>query len=301
MVRVETIVSFLFVGLLACAGLSPLSAAQDEGVVAVTKPSGDVTMSFSHPGRIAKLLVAEGNEVKAGQLLVQQDDSAEQVQLAQLKAQADDITRIKASEAEMMQKKVDLRRMEQLSGKGAASETELEHAKLDVLIGELSVQLAKFNNEQDRRKYEETRLQVERMKIISPIDATVVQTFMKAGESVDTPTKVIRVVQVNPLWVDVAVPKQANQKFLIGQKAEIVLPYGEGKMDGKVTFISEVEDAASQTVAVRVEVPNPARRRAGENVRVIFPSGNAQAGETPAPKASARTAATQPVAKPSGN
>ncbi len=274
-------------------------AALADGVDAVTKPSGDVTMSFSHPGRIAKLLVKEGDGVKEGQLLVQQDDTAEQVQLAQLKAQADDVTRIKAAEAEMEQKKVDLRRMEQLSGKGAASETELEHARLDVTIGDLSVKLAVFNNDQDRKKYEETRLQVARMKIISPINGTVVQTFMKEGESVDTPTKVIRVVQINPLWVDVSIPKQPNQQLALGQKAVITLPYSEGTMEGKVTFISAVEDAASQTVTARVEVPNPTLRRAGENVKVTFPGMGQTANPSVKPAlAPARAATSQPAGKP---
>ena len=50
------------------------------GIGAITVPSADVTLSFIQPGRIAKVLVKKGDSVNGGQLLIKQDDAAEQAQ-----------------------------------------------------------------------------------------------------------------------------------------------------------------------------------------------------------------------------
>ena len=75
----------------------PLQAAVAGGIRAVTRPSADIMLSFVQPGRIVFLPLKEGDAVKADQILVRQDDAAEQIQLAQLKAQAEDTTQIQAA------------------------------------------------------------------------------------------------------------------------------------------------------------------------------------------------------------
>jgi hypothetical protein len=42
-------------------------------------------------------------------------------------------------------------------------------------------------------------------------------------------------------------------------------------VEGMVIYIGAVADAASGTLRVRVQVPNKARRPAGEHVSIIFP------------------------------
>ena len=58
----------IFLGLLALIlPISPVSAQISplEGIAAVTSPSADVTLSFVQPGRIAEVLIKEGENVKA--------------------------------------------------------------------------------------------------------------------------------------------------------------------------------------------------------------------------------------------
>ena len=65
-------------------------------VQAVTKPSVDVTLSFTHPGRVAEVLVKEGDQVTADQIVAKEDDTEEMAALAVAQAQADDNTRYEA-------------------------------------------------------------------------------------------------------------------------------------------------------------------------------------------------------------
>ena len=260
------------VGLLMAAG-GARAAAPEAGIEAVTKPSADVTLSFSRPGRVAEVRVREGDTVKPDDLLVRLDDEAERIEVDQLKAQADDLIRIKAAEAQVVQKKEDLKKLEWAGKEGAATQWEIEHARLEVVIGELSTDLARFNQRQDRYKYEVAKAQLDRMRLPSPVAGKVEEVMVEVGEAADPNTKVIRVVKTDVLWADVPVPLAVGRTLVAGQMAQVEFPQSDGKgVDGKVLYAAAVADAASETLIVRVEISNPSGRPAGERVRVRFPA-----------------------------
>jgi RND family efflux transporter MFP subunit len=243
------------------------------GVRAVTRPSADITLSFVQPGRIAFVSCKEGDAVKADRVLVRQDDEAEQILLAQLRAQAEDTTRIRAAEASLAQKKVDLTKLEKAAASKAATALEVAHAKLDVTIAELSLELARFEHEQAARKFQEQEMRVRQMQLRSPIDGLIEKVDVEVGASVNGLENVIRVVQTNPLWIDAPVPLQQAIDLKPGMAARVQvagagsgIPIGEGR----VIFVAAVADAASGTLRVRIEVPNESRRPAGEHVLVSF-------------------------------
>lgn len=256
-------------------GTGSASPAPAGGIRAITKPSADVTQSFVQPGRIAAVHFKEGDAVKAEQALVQQDDAAEQVLLAQLKAQSEDITQIRASEASLAQKKVDLQKLEKAAASNAATALEVEHAKLDVTIAQLSLDLARFEHEQAGRKHQEQKVRVDNMLLKSPIDGYIEKIDVEVGESVNTTTNidVIRVVQVDPLWIDTPVPLAQAAGLKVGMTARVELAESGKKGligEGRIIFVGAVADAASGTLRVKIEVPNKARRPAGEHVLVSF-------------------------------
>jgi RND family efflux transporter MFP subunit len=242
-------------------------------IEAVTKPSADIELSFVRVGRVAEVLVKEGDIVKAGQLLARQDDRVEQLQLLQLKAKAVNRTRIEAAAAELLQKEEDLKKIEGAKKKGAATDWEVEHARLNVKIAELSLQLAKFEHEQDRGKYEEVKADVERMRLSSPIDGLVEEVSIEPGESAQPMKAAVRVVKIDPLWIDVIAPLQVAQSLKSGETGHITFP-GQGvqkvgqRIEGRISFVSAVSKAASDTLRVRVEMANPGRRPAGERVTI---------------------------------
>ncbi len=263
-----------------CLAMGPLlnstSGGVGTGVRAITRPSADITLSFVQPGRIAGVQFKEGDLVKAGNVLVRQDDAAEQVQLAQLKAQSEDTTQMQASEASLAQKKVDLEKLQKAAASNAATFLEVEHAKLDVTIAQLSFELAKFEHEQAGRKYEEYRIRVENMQLKSPVDGRIETVDVEVGESANALADVIRVVQIDPLWIDAPVPWAEGIGLKAGTAARIQF-VESGKAastaEGRVIFVAAVADAASGTLRVRIEAPNKTDRPAGEHVLVTFTGG----------------------------
>jgi multidrug efflux pump subunit AcrA (membrane-fusion protein) len=111
------------------------------------------------------------------------------------------------------------------------------------------------------------------MSLKSPIDGKIETIHKEVGESVNALEEVIRIVRIDPLWIDVAVPMAQTAKIRKGGKA--VVEFQEpGKMteEGQIIFISAYASAGSDTLTVRVQVPNKTNRPARENVMVSFPT-----------------------------
>lgn len=265
-----------------------LAATAGEPLRGLSKPSSDVTLSFVRPGKIASIPVKDGDAVKAGQVLAEQDDLAERFNLEQLKAQAEDVIRIDAAQAQLDQKKVDLKKLQKAAEFNAATVLEVEHAVLDVKIADLSLALARFEREQARLKFKEMEQQVARMRILCPIDGKVEKLSKKQGESVDALDPVVRVVNTDVLWVEVPTDPRTVSTLACGQEAELDFPTDSAAdpkktCTGKIIFIPSVKDGASNTCLVRVEAGNVFNRRAGEHVMVTFlPQAQASAAARPA-------------------
>lgn len=241
------------------------------GIPAITTPSADVTLSFLQPGQIDVIQSKEGQFVKKGDLILSQYDLAEQAQLAQIEAESQDVTKIRAAEATLAQKKMDLEKLEWANSRGAATELEVEHSKLDVKIAEFSLGLATLEHEQALRKYEEAKIRVENMRLRSPVDGYIEKLQVEKGESVQSLEGVVRIVKTDPLWIDVPVPLATANGLRIHDNASVIFPDPNAmELSGKVVFIGHAADAASSTLRVKVEVSNEVGRPSGEHILVSF-------------------------------
>lgn len=255
-----------------------------EPIKAITSPSRDLTLSFTRAGRLANVLVRQGQKVRAGEVLAQLDDSVEQKQLALLKAKADNTTAVQAAKLKLQRAKAVLEKVQSAYASKAAPQRELDDAQLDAGMAEIEVVSAQLEHEQNVGKYEQARLDLERMRLTCPADGEIERVMAKAGQSVDALAAAIRLVNVDPLWIDTPVPLDIGRRISAGGKALVQLPGLAVPAEGKVIHVSRVADPASETLEVRVELPNPSARLAGEHVTVTFPQPAGQAATTPAAK-----------------
>jgi RND family efflux transporter MFP subunit len=258
-------------GLALLAATAAFAAEPSEGVEAVTRPSADITLKFTQPGLLAEVKVKDGDRVSADDVLARLDDEVERLQVAKLKAAAEDRVHVDAAEAQVAQRKADLKKLEWAGQEGAATQWEIDHARLDVVIGELSVRKAEFDLKQAELDWRLAEATLKRMKLSTPVDGIVHRVFFEEGEAVQALEEVIRVVAIDPLWVDVPVPLPVARGLKLGDPATVAFPDPRGEaVAGKVIHVSVVADAAANTLTVRVEVPNASSRPAGERVRVGF-------------------------------
>ncbi len=264
--------SFVFSAVLIGLMTSMPVLSRAETLQGITAPNADITLSFVVAGRVSDVQVEPGTTVEKDQLLVHLYDEPEKIQCKQLKMLSEDRTKINAAKAELAQKQVDLKKLEQARAKGAASVWEVEHLFLNVRIAELSLQSAILEQQQYRQRYDHASSQLVRMRLAAPIAGLVEEVNVEVGESIGTLGPVVRIVQNDPLWIDVPVPMAQALNLTVDQDVWITFPGAtdEATPNGRIINISAVADAASETLRIRIEVPNPLKRPAGERVAVAF-------------------------------
>jgi RND family efflux transporter MFP subunit len=249
-------------------------AANCQEFEAVSKPSADIVLSFVKPGRISAVPCKEGDTVRTGELLAKQEDRADQVRVKMLAIQAEDETKIKMTEAELLQKTKDLVKLEEALQKGAATNWETDHARLDVETTRIALDQARLEHEQHIRRHEEATIEYEQLHLLSPVNGYVEEVEIEVGESVQAFDPVIRVVQTDPLLIDVPVSVPLANKLNKNQTANVTFPPANSNdvqtIEGKIENIASVAEAASNTLRVRIKVPNKIKRPAGERVIVSF-------------------------------
>jgi RND family efflux transporter MFP subunit len=258
----------LIPGLLFLLCMPNLSHALD--VEAITKPSADISLSFVQHGKVDKVTIREGGHVSVGDLLASLEGQVEMVQYQLLAAKANDTTIIKIGQAELLQKKEDLLKMEEAYRNGAVTDWEVDHARLGVETALLEVELAEFEHAQDQLKHKEFKTALNNLHIRSPVKGIVEEVKIEKGESIQALAPIIRIVDIEDLLIDIAVPLSRAKSLGVNQKAVIKFADGE-EVQGKIDHIASVADSAANTLRINVLAPNPGKRPAGERVTVSFP------------------------------
>jgi membrane fusion protein (multidrug efflux system) len=238
-------------------------------VEAITMPQADIFLGFVTGGLVDKVMAKEGDLVKKGSLLAKLNDSVERIELERLTALAEDTTRLEVAEADFAQKRADLKKLQLAMESGAATEMEIEHAILAATTTELQVRMEKFQRLQHQQNRQGLMAKLNRMQIVSSVSGGVEEINIEPGESVEALAPVIRVVQNDPLWVDAPIPLEYARLLKVGSPVQVFFPDAHKQsVQGRIIYIATVADAASDTLRIRVEIPNPKRRMAGERVLV---------------------------------
>lgn len=113
-----------------------------------------------------------------------------------------------------------------------------------------------------RLREEELKKDQEALKlrtIVSPIDGVVVERRLVPGELIRSEKSVVlRLAQINPLNVEVIAPAKLFGSVRVGMSGQVSLaPFFPGTYQAKVVVVDKVIDAASGTMGVRLQLPNP--------------------------------------------
>lgn len=270
--------------------------------------AGTAEVSSPVPGTIAQILCQAGQQVKKGDVLVQLDDrvavATEQqaaAALAEAKATQDqlaasprpeqlDIARSKVEQAkqaiEFAQR--NYARQTELAKSDGTSEKNVEQARLDMTAAQN--ELAQAQNELILLKPTPEELaagnaklaaaeaalvaaktQREMLRIISPIDATVIAVTGNPGEFVDTSKVLIDLVSPDRLAVNVSVPSQEVTSLTTGMSAQLVSPTAGDEpntIDGKIRFVGIEADRKTGSIPISIDLPAGSKVKSGETIHV---------------------------------
>jgi membrane fusion protein (multidrug efflux system) len=214
----------------------------------LTAPPGrDVKLGALVPGRLARVRVAEGDAVKAGQVLAEIETGPSVDELSQAQATAAEAA---AAEAAAVARRA---RTEALVQKGIASTQEAEQARADTVAAASARERARAAVDLAQRK-------LSRSALVAPFDGWVVAVLVREGESVDgNGQPVVEVAAPDPVEVRCAVPPRVAARLKVGVSAKVTVEALGLSRDATVFAVAPAADAQSGNVTVRLRLPNPDR------------------------------------------
>lgn len=248
----------------------------------VTRPSRDVVIGFTITAEVGEVLVSGGQRVKAGQLMIRAKEEEALAGLAVQRVRAANTAPVDSARANLDLAEVRFKRIKEADDQKAASPQELDERRVAVEAAKAALANAQSQASEEQKRLVQLEEQAKRYRLEAPFDGIVEQVTVDVGQTVEAPQPVIRVVNIDTLWIDLPVPTARTLTDGGGIKAGapawvlMDLP-GAMVIKGKVLYVSPVADAAAETRRVRVEVPNPNLWPPGTKARVRFtePAGAA--------------------------
>ena len=273
---------------------------------AISRPSEERKIAFAAPGLISDVAVKEGDVIKVGQVLAQQDDEEEQAALRSLQLDADNMAEIDYEKIDLKDKQVIYdRKFKLFNDEGhAASQSEVDEARLAVELAKAQIMVAEEKHSKAVLDAQRQKIKVEHMQVKSPIDGSVQAINLQAGEMADPSSKdgVMVLVKNDPLWVEIHPSADRALKLKRGQELQVRYEAAFGTeqsawQTARVIYFAPKADAASKTELVRLELPNPSGQPSGLPMEVRLPPGvSAVAAAAPA-----RTPGDGPAMPPAAN
>ena len=193
-----------------------------------------VIVRAEQSGRITALNFKEGQSVRAGQLLVQLDDSLARAELEQAKANQ------KLGKAKF-DRAVELQQKNFISGQAR------DEAENVMRVADATVSLAEAK--------------LTKLFIKSPFSGTAGLRSASVGDYVKDGQDIVNLEKTDPIKVDFKVPEIFQSKIRVGQTLSVVLDALPGKtFTGVVYALNPQLDTAGRALALRAQMPN----RSGE-------------------------------------
>ena len=230
------------------------------------QPKKQVNISAETMGKIVTLEVNEGDAVRAGQVLLQIDPRNLETQVqnreASLATQKSQLEQTKASVAnarlQLQLAKDALRRAEAQAAQGIISKLDLERAQADVKRSETDLQASEQSilTQAQRIKVEEANLEsarydLNKVRIVSPIDGIVTRRNVEAGETAvvgtmnNAGTVLLTIADLSVIETEIEVDETEIPRIQVGLAANVTIDaIPDRKFPGRVT---EVGNSPIQT------------------------------------------------------
>lgn len=200
------------------------------GVIGSVAAVQGTVLAAQLDGMVTAINVSNGSKVKAGDLLVQQDVSAEQAQL-------------RAAEATIELAKVTLERNRDLLAKQTVSQADFDSA-------DAAYKQAVANADNIKST-------IAKKTIRAPFDGRVGIRVVNLGQMLKSGDQILPIQTLDPVYVNFQVPQQRLADLKDGLTVKIKSDTTPEGVEGKVTAIDSNVDATTRNVKVQATLANP--------------------------------------------
>ncbi|WP_310614701.1 efflux RND transporter periplasmic adaptor subunit [Limnohabitans sp.] len=236
----------------------------DAEAVGSLRSSQNVMLRPEVAGRVLSLGFADGARVRAGQVLVQMDDTLQRAEVQQ-------------SLAQMSIARANHKRNQELVAQNFIAQRSLDEsaAALQVADAQLGLSCARLD----------------RMRLIAPFNGVVGIRSVNVGDYVKDGADLINLENIGSLYVDYRLPERYQIKVAPGQTIEVKLDAFSGRLfKAKVEAVDPLIDANGRSIGVRAVLANTA----GEPVAAAGGKSQGQGAAAPAPAKSSVSETSAP-------
>ena len=190
-----------------------------------------VTVSAETPGRVVEINLEAGAQVKAGDLLLQQDITTENASL-------------RAAEANAALTKANLDRSRDLLSQRLISQSEYDTAE-----ARYKAAVAEADN---------VRTLIEKKTVRAPFDGRLGIRLVNLGENLQEGEEIVSLQLLDPLFINFHIPQRQLADIRLGYTVRATTDALPGQViEGKITAINPEVDALTRNVRVQATASNP--------------------------------------------
>jgi len=194
--------------------------------------------------KIKKINVTEGDLVKKGELLIEQENEMFLQGMKVAEAAVNSAT----AQAELAEK--DYERMESLLKDEAITQQQFDQVEMQFRAAQAGLQLANAQHEQAKQQLEYSR-------IYAPADGKIAMIYFRQNQMVPAGVPVIKLVNTRKMTARILAPEIDMNSIVLNQKVVAHFsPYPDVDFVGKVTSIDSAIDPLTRTLELEVLLDN---------------------------------------------
>lgn len=205
----------------------------------------NVSLRSQSSGRVTQIHFKDGQRVRKGQVLIQQDDQLQRAELQQV-------------QAELNLARANHQRNQELVAKGFISQRGLDESSAALQVAEARLALA--------------RTTVERLQLKAPFDAVAGIGNVSVGDYLREGDEVIGLQDIDVLHVDFRLPERYLPQVAVGQTAQFQVDALPGEsFTARLAAIDPLINEQGRSIAIRASLNNEAHRlRPGMFARIAL-------------------------------
>jgi len=234
----------------------------------------DIAVRSPVEGIIESVQVERGSLLKRGQLIATLSSGPERAALDLARSRATMEGELNSAEARVELARKKWERAEELLKRNFVSANARDEAEAEYRLAREQLRAAQESRQLAEFEVKRAEQILTQRTIRSPVTGIVVEVVLRPGELATSNQRepIVRVMEIDPLNVELILPVSAFGKIKSGQRARVTLepPVG-GTYSARVEVVDRTVDAASGTFGVRLALPNPGGRiPAGVKCRARF-------------------------------
>ena len=229
----------------------------------------EVQIAAKTPGRLAEVLVDEGDRVTQGQLLARMDTRTLEASRAQAEAEvlrarqtlAANEANVQLRQSEKLLASQELKRFRQLSQRGFASGQQLDQqqARFDtsnaaVVAAQAQVAAAKAAIGSSQAQVAQLTSEIDDSSLRAPINGVIQLRLAEPGEVLGSGGRVFMMIDPSDQYMNLYMPASVVGKLTVGSEARIVLDaLPDQALPAKITFVAAKSQFTPKEVETRDE------------------------------------------------